>query len=152
MKFNLRYNPHKNKTLPKIKKNQQIRSIKTKKYVQKTEIYNKNRKTIGDFAMARIGHHTGPNNTGTYPWPEKYSYITPQKNNLTLHNLANGYKDTVFYFCLYFFHCARCKKYTRIRKNKVNILSNKQVGHWSFRSPQKVGLKGRNTTMFRYIL
>ena len=27
MKFNLRYNPHKNKTLRKIKKNQQIRSI-----------------------------------------------------------------------------------------------------------------------------
>ena len=29
---------------------------------------------------------------------------------------------------------------------KVNILSNKQVGHWSLRSPEKVGLKGRNTT------
>lgn len=37
-------------------------------------------------------------------------------------------------------------------KKKVNILSNKQVGHWSLRSPEKVGLKGRNTTMFRYIL
>ena len=24
---------------------------------KKTEIYNKNRKTIVDFAMARIGHH-----------------------------------------------------------------------------------------------
>ena len=58
MKFNLRYNPHKNKILPKIKKNQQIRSIKTKKYVQKTEIYNKNTKTIVEFAMARIGHHS----------------------------------------------------------------------------------------------
>lgn len=51
-----------------------------------------------------------------------------------------------------FFHCARCKKYTHIRKKKVNILSNKQVGHWSLRNPEKVGLKGRNTTMFRYIL
>ena len=37
-------------------------------------------------------------------------------------------------------------------KKKVNILSNKQVGHWSLHSPEKVGLKGRNTTMFRYIL
>ena len=37
-------------------------------------------------------------------------------------------------------------------KKKVNILSNKQVGHWSLRNPEKVGLKGRNTTMFRYIL
>ena len=26
---------------------------------KKLKYYNKNRKTIGDFAMARIGHHTG---------------------------------------------------------------------------------------------
>ena len=49
MKFNLRYRPHKTKTLPKIKKNQQIRSIKTKNMYKKMKYYNKNRKTIGDF-------------------------------------------------------------------------------------------------------
>ena len=58
MNFNLRYNPHKNKTLRNIKKNHQIRSIKTKNMYKKLKYYNKNRKTIGDFAMAPIGHHT----------------------------------------------------------------------------------------------
>ena len=35
MKFKLRYKPQKNKTLPKIKKNQQIRSIKTENMYKK---------------------------------------------------------------------------------------------------------------------
>ena len=55
MKFNLRYNPHKNKTLPKKKSANKINY--NDKYVQKAEIYNKNRKAIVDFAMAPIGHH-----------------------------------------------------------------------------------------------
>ena len=56
MKFNLRYNPHKNKTLPKIKKISKLDQLK-RKICTKTEIYNKNRKTSVDFAMAPIGHH-----------------------------------------------------------------------------------------------
>ena len=58
MKFNLWYNPYENKTLPKLKKIQQIRPIKTKNMYKKLNMYNKNRKTIVDFAMAHIGHHT----------------------------------------------------------------------------------------------
>ena len=51
-----------------------------------------------------------------------------------------------------FFFIVHVVKNTHTYEKKVNILSNKQVGHWSLRSPQKVGLKGKNTTMCRYIL
>ena len=59
MKFNLWYNPHENKNLPKIKIKSTNKINENEKYVQKTEIYNKNRKAIVDFAMALIGHRTG---------------------------------------------------------------------------------------------
>ena len=36
---------------------------------KKLKYYNKNRKTIGDFAMARIGHHRPGNVYTTYPVP-----------------------------------------------------------------------------------
>ena len=58
-------------------------------------------------------------------------------------------KIELFSFLVSIFFIVHVAKSTHTYKKKVK-LSNKQVGHWSLHSPEKVGLKGRNTTMFRY--
>ena len=61
-------------------------------------------------------------------------------------------KIQLFSILVSIFFIVHVVKSTHTYEKKVNILSNQQVGHWSLRSQEKVGLKRRNTTMFRYIL